>query len=54
MEAIRLINNFLCIIIREICDYADSYKNKIRQEYIIIIIATLTKELLGYMVGNKI
>ncbi|KAF2177917.1 hypothetical protein K469DRAFT_742335 [Zopfia rhizophila CBS 207.26] len=28
MEAVRLINNFLCIIIRGICDYADSHKNK--------------------------
>ena len=28
MEAAGLMNNFPCLTIREICDYADSHKNK--------------------------
>ncbi|KAJ5494503.1 hypothetical protein N7463_010590 [Penicillium fimorum] len=28
MEAAGLMNNFPCIVVREICDYADSHKNK--------------------------
>jgi hypothetical protein len=41
MEAIGLINNYPCLIIRGICDYADSHKNKAWQEY-----AAYAKELL--------
>ncbi|RAK88486.1 purine and uridine phosphorylase [Aspergillus costaricaensis CBS 115574] len=33
MEAAGLINNFPCLIIRGICDYADSHKNKAWQPY---------------------
>jgi hypothetical protein len=29
MEAARLMDHFLCLVIRGICDYADSHKNKI-------------------------
>jgi nucleoside phosphorylase len=29
IEAAGLINNFLCTVIQGICDYADSYKNKL-------------------------
>lgn len=28
MEAAGLMNTFLCLVIRGICDYSDSYKNK--------------------------
>jgi hypothetical protein len=28
IKAAGLINHFLCLIIRGICDYSDSYKNK--------------------------
>ncbi|CAG8261420.1 unnamed protein product [Penicillium salamii] len=28
IEAARLINHFPCLIIRDICDYSDSHKNK--------------------------
>ncbi|KAJ6111731.1 WD-repeat protein [Penicillium sp. IBT 18751x] len=28
IEAVGLMNNFLCLIIRSICDYSDSHKNK--------------------------
>jgi nucleoside phosphorylase len=28
MEAAGLINRFLCLVIRGICDYSDTHKNK--------------------------
>ncbi|EHK17626.1 uncharacterized protein TRIVIDRAFT_160183 [Trichoderma virens Gv29-8] len=49
MEAAGLMNNFPCIIIRGICDYADSHKNKDWQEYAAAIAAAFAKELLGYV-----
>jgi nucleoside phosphorylase len=33
MEAAGLVNSFQCLIIRGICDYADSHKNKKWQPY---------------------
>ena len=33
MEAAGLMNNFPCLVIRGICDYADSHKSKRWQEY---------------------
>lgn len=42
-----LMNHFPCIVIRGICDYANSEKNKDRQEYAAIVTAAYTKELLG-------
>jgi nucleoside phosphorylase len=47
IKAIGLINNFLYIIIRGICDYADSHKNKRWQPYIAVIATGCTKELLN-------
>jgi nucleoside phosphorylase len=49
MEAAGLINNFPCIVIRGICDYADSHKNKDWQEHAAAIAAAFAKELLGYV-----
>ena len=49
MEAAGLMNNFPCIIIRGICDYADSHKNKYWQEYAATVAAGFAKELLGYV-----
>jgi len=49
MEAAGLMNNFPCIIIRGICDYADSHKNKDWQEYAAAVAAGFAKELLGYV-----
>ncbi|KAF3076556.1 Ankyrin repeat, PH and SEC7 domain containing protein secG [Trichoderma lentiforme] len=48
MEAAGLMNNFPCIVIRGICDYADSHKNKDWQEYAAAVAAAFAKELLGY------
>ncbi|KAF2193057.1 purine and uridine phosphorylase [Zopfia rhizophila CBS 207.26] len=46
MEAAGLMNDFPCIIIRGICDYADSEKNKDWQEHAAAVAAACAKELL--------
>lgn len=46
MEAAGLMNNFPCIVIRGICDYADSRKNKHWQEYAAAVAAAFAKEFL--------
>ncbi|KAK5690838.1 hypothetical protein LTR97_011999 [Elasticomyces elasticus] len=47
MEAAGLMDSFLCIVIRGICDYADSHKNKQWQPYAAATAASYCKELLG-------
>jgi nucleoside phosphorylase len=49
MEAAGLMQDFPCIIIRGICDYADSHKNKKWQGYAALAAAAYAKELLGYV-----
>ncbi|PVH99572.1 purine and uridine phosphorylase, partial [Periconia macrospinosa] len=49
MEAAGLMNSFPCIIIRGICDYADSHKNKDWQEHAAVVAAAFAKELLQYV-----
>lgn len=49
MEAAGLMNNFPCIVIRGICDYADSHKNKDWQRHAAAMAAGLAKELLQYV-----
>ncbi|KAK3946844.1 nucleoside phosphorylase domain-containing protein [Pseudoneurospora amorphoporcata] len=46
MEAAGLMCNFPYLIIRGICDYADSYKNKRWQEHAAAVAAAYVKELL--------
>ncbi|KAL3457307.1 Pfs domain protein [Aspergillus heterothallicus] len=46
MEAAGLVNNFPCLVIRGICDYADSHKNKAWQEYAATVAATYAKGVL--------
>lgn len=46
MEAAGLMDNFPCLVIRGICDYADSHKNKRWQEYAAATAAAYAKELL--------
>lgn len=46
MEAAGLMNDFPCIVVRGICDYADSRKNKEWQEYAAAVAAGCAKELL--------
>src|SRR2546423_1668610 len=46
MEAAGLMDTFPCLVIRGICDYADSHKNKRWQEYAAATAAAYAKELL--------
>jgi nucleoside phosphorylase len=52
MEAAGLMENFPCLVIRGICDYADSHKTKQWQGYAAIAAAAYTKELL-YVIHPK-
>ncbi|CAH0020890.1 unnamed protein product [Clonostachys rhizophaga] len=47
MEAAGLMNNFPCLVVRGICDYADSHKNKDWQLHAAAIAAAYAKELLS-------
>jgi nucleoside phosphorylase len=47
MEAAGLMNTFPCLVIRGICDYSDSHKNKRWQPYAAAVAASVAKELLG-------
>ncbi|PLN82530.1 nucleoside phosphorylase domain-containing protein [Aspergillus taichungensis] len=46
MEAAGLMNNYPCLVVRGICDYADSHKNEAWQGYAAADAAAFTKELL--------
>ncbi|KAH8172227.1 Pfs domain protein [Sarocladium implicatum] len=46
MEAAGIMNTFPCLVIRGICDYADSSKNKVWQEYAAATAAAYAKLLL--------
>ncbi|PNP50176.1 hypothetical protein THARTR1_09165 [Trichoderma harzianum] len=54
MEAAGLMNNFPCIVIRGICDYADSHKNEAWQEYAAVVAAAFAKELLTYVSSGDV
>ncbi|GAB1208523.1 hypothetical protein APSETT445_007274 [Aspergillus pseudonomiae] len=49
MEAAGLMNNFPCIVIQGIRDYADSHKKKEWQEHTATVAAAFAKELLEYV-----
>jgi nucleoside phosphorylase len=49
MEAAGLMDNFRCLVIRGICDYADTHKNKIWQPYAAATAAAFARELLGFV-----
>ncbi|ETS82755.1 hypothetical protein PFICI_04631 [Pestalotiopsis fici W106-1] len=54
MEAAGLMDGFPCIVIRGICDYADSHKNKAWQKHAAAVAAAFAKELLGYVVADEV
>ena len=54
MEAAGLMNHFPCLIIRGICDYSDTHKNKKWQGYAAMAAAAYTKDLLGRIPPNRI
>jgi nucleoside phosphorylase len=47
MEAAGLMNTFPCLVIRGICDYADSHKNKAWQPQAAGVAAVYAKEVLA-------
>ncbi|KAJ5652176.1 hypothetical protein N7507_009602 [Penicillium longicatenatum] len=52
MEAAGLMNNFPCVVIRGICDYADSHKNDRWQPFAAAAAAACAKELLEKVQPN--
>ncbi|KAK6348028.1 hypothetical protein TWF718_005849 [Orbilia javanica] len=53
MEAAGLMDSFSCLVIRGICDYSDSHKNKRWQQYSAATAAAYTKELLCTMPAER-
>lgn len=49
MEAAGLMNDFPCLVVRGICDYADAGKNKDWQEYAAAVAAAYAKEILSML-----
>jgi len=54
MEAAGLMDNFPCLVIRGICDYADSHKNKLWQGYAAATAAAYAKELLSIIATSQV
>jgi nucleoside phosphorylase len=54
MEAAGLMNDFLCIVIQGVCDYADSHKNKDWQEHAAVVAAAFAKELLSVVPAQEV
>lgn len=54
MEAAGLMNNFPCLVIRGICNYADSHKNDDWVDHAAMVAAAFAKELLQHVQGSDI
>jgi nucleoside phosphorylase len=54
MEAAGLMNHFPCLVIRGVCDYSDSHKNKEWQGYAVMAAAVYTKDLLCRISSNRV
>jgi len=54
MEAAGLMNIFPCLVIRGICDYADSHKNKRWQPYAAATAAACAKEILSIISTTEV
>ncbi|KAH7460557.1 hypothetical protein FOMA001_g19544 [Fusarium oxysporum f. sp. matthiolae] len=54
MEAAGLMNHFPCLVIRGICDYSDSHKNKEWQGYAAMVAAAYAKDLLCQIAPNRV
>jgi nucleoside phosphorylase len=54
MEAAGLMNDFPCLVVRGICDYADSHKNKEWHGYAAAVAAAYAKELLLVITVDQI
>jgi len=54
MEAAGLMNHFPCLVIRGICDYSDSHKNKEWQGYAAMTAAAYARDLLRRIPPNRV
>ena len=54
MEAAGLMSHFPCLVIRGICDYSDTHKNKEWQGYAAMVAAAYAKDLLCRILPNKV
>ncbi|KAF6784302.1 hypothetical protein CMUS01_16622, partial [Colletotrichum musicola] len=54
MEAAGLMNHFPCLVIRGICDYSDSHKNKEWQGFAAIMAAAYARDLLRQIPPNSV
>ncbi|EXL39950.1 hypothetical protein FOCG_17452 [Fusarium oxysporum f. sp. radicis-lycopersici 26381] len=54
MEAAGLMNHFPCLVIRGICDYSDSHKNKEWQGFAAMVAAAYAKDLLLQTPPNRV
>ena len=54
MEAAGLMNHFPCLVIRGICDYSDTHKNKEWQGYAAMMAAIYAKDLLNRIPPNRV
>ncbi|EXM13343.1 hypothetical protein FOTG_18201 [Fusarium oxysporum f. sp. vasinfectum 25433] len=54
MEAAGLMNHFPCLVIRGICDYSESHKNKEWQGYAAMVAAAYAKDLLREIAPNRV
>ncbi|KAL7909425.1 ankyrin repeat protein [Trichoderma velutinum] len=54
MEASGLMNHFPCLVIRGICDYSDSHKNKEWQGYAAMVAAAYAKDLLSRIAPSSV
>jgi nucleoside phosphorylase len=54
MEAAGLMNSFPCLVVRGVCDYADSHKNKRWQAYAAGTAAAYAKEVLSVIPSDKV
>ncbi|KAJ9495959.1 hypothetical protein H2202_008481 [Exophiala xenobiotica] len=54
MEAAGVVHNFPCLVVRGICDYADSHKNDDWHKYAAMTAAAYAKELLTYVSSGDV
>lgn len=54
MEAAGLMNHFPCLVIRGVCDYADSHKNKIWQGYAAMVAVAYARDLLYQLSPQRV
>ncbi|KAK9850725.1 hypothetical protein MYU51_011815 [Penicillium brevicompactum] len=55
MEGVGVWDKFSCLVIKGVCDYADSHKSKVWQDYAAAAAAAVAKEVLGqYVMPQKV